>query len=71
MERDELQRRFVYHPPNEETRLIHDTVRGLTLGYAAALDDILPGESREKALFFTALEEASFWAHADIARNRQ
>jgi hypothetical protein len=33
--------------------------------------ELLQGESREVSLFFTANEEASFWAHAHVARNMQ
>ncbi len=70
MERTEIERRFVYHAPTEETRLVHEEIRRLTLDFASRMNELME-ESREKALFYTALEEASFWAHADIARNRQ
>ncbi len=69
MDQAEIERRFVYIPPNEQTREIHNAVRGHVLTFAEELNTLLPGESREKSLFFTALEEASFWAHAHIARN--
>ncbi len=69
MDAAEIGRRFIYHPPNEKTRGIHDEVREVTLNFAVLMDNLMPGESREKSLFFTALEEASFWAHAHIARN--
>lgn len=71
MDPKEIERRFLYHAPTEETRAIHDRVRALTLEYAQAIVDLLPGESREKSLTVTALEESSFWAHAHIARNLQ
>jgi hypothetical protein len=69
MTAEELERRFKYHPPNDETRAIHNEVRDLVMNFAAELDELLPGESREKSLFFTSLEESQFWAHAHIARN--
>lgn len=65
----EIRRRFLYHAPNAETRQVHDDIRALTLNYAQALVDLIPGESREKSLMITALEESSFWAHAHVARN--
>lgn len=71
MTKEELERRFVYHAPTDETRGVHDRARSLTRAFAAEMEGLLPGESREKALFFTALEEASFWSHAHIARNMQ
>jgi hypothetical protein len=64
----EIARRFVYHPPNEATRDLHDRVRELDLEHATTLVGMLP-PSRERSLAVTALEEAGFWAHAAIARN--
>jgi len=66
----ELERRFVYHPPTADTRGVHEQVREATLQYAALVSRLMEDESRETSLFFTNLEEASFWAHAHIARNR-
>lgn len=71
LQQDELRRRFVYHAPTAETRGIHDAIRALTLDYARRLNALVGGPSRESSLMFTALEEASFWAHAHVARNRQ
>lgn len=76
----EIERRFVYHPPDDATRVLHDQVRELTLGFATAISTLLddpddPGvtlngvTSRELACAYTSLEEASFWLHAHIARN--
>jgi len=67
----EIDRRFVYHAPTEETRKIHDAIRAEEIRHANAMNDLMGGESREASLMFTALEESSFWAHAHIARNRQ
>jgi hypothetical protein len=65
----ERERRFKYHPPDEKTRALHDDVRAMMLSFVQEMDARLGGESREVSLFYTALEEASFWAHAHIARN--
>jgi hypothetical protein len=67
----EIERRFRYHAPTDETRVVHDTVREEMLAFAFLMNDLLPGESREKSLFFTELENASYQAHAHIARNMQ
>ena len=66
---DEINRRFKYHPPNAVTQDFHNTLRDLVKEFAVNVDLLLPGESREKALFFTSLEESQFWAHAHLARN--
>jgi len=68
IDQKEIERRFLYHPPNDATRALHEGVRKSMLDFAAEITDI-PGESREKSLAMTALEEASFWLHAHIARN--
>jgi hypothetical protein len=65
---EELARRYKYQPPNANTRDFHDRVRRLEMAYAQDIDS-LPGESREKSLALTKLEEAMFWTHAHIARN--
>lgn len=66
---EDLHHRFVYHAPGPKARERHDSVRAMMLNFAEVLNGALP-EGREKALFFTKLEEASFWAHAAIARAR-
>lgn len=69
MTAEELERRFKYHAPNDATRDLHQDVRVTVIGFARFLDQTLPGDSREKSLAFTALEESQFWAHAHLARN--
>lgn len=65
---DDLKNRFEHHPPkDEETAKAHEEVRLRLLGAAKYLDRIVP-DGREKALAFTKLEEAMFWANAGIAR---
>jgi hypothetical protein len=65
----EIDRRFTYHRPEGQKVTDHDDVRREFKVFADGLAALLP-ESREKSLAFTALEEASFWAHAAIARPR-
>lgn len=67
MDEAELNRRFLYHAPNDLTKDIHQLVRLRVLEFAEFLADTLP-DGREKSLAFTALEESQFWAHAAIAR---
>ena len=66
---EELERRFTYHPPDDATRVIHEEWRINEREYANAIDALPGGETREKALALTALEEATFWVHAHVARN--
>jgi len=68
MNPSEIRRRFEYIPPTEAKRQVHDRMRQLVSTFATIID-ALPGESREKALAITKLEEAAFWTHAHIARN--
>lgn len=66
---EELERRFTYHAPDEATRDLHNEWRKHERWYADHLNDLPGGETREKSLAFTALEEMTFWVHAHIARN--
>lgn len=76
LSREELARRHSYHPPRHEgDKLAHQTVRDLVYSLAEEVDYILSEEveapcHREISCFHTALEEASFWAHAALARSR-
>lgn len=63
----EIKRRFTHHTPDEERAKDHDHVRRDFKEFATSLAEDLP-EGREKSLAFTALEEASFWAHAAVSR---
>ena len=65
----EINRRFKYHPPSDATRDLHQALREHAIAHAHFLDEMLPGDSREKSLAFTAFEESQFWAHAHLARN--
>jgi hypothetical protein len=64
----EIDRRFTHRVPNDKRRPIHEQARHDFGWFAHSLNQLLP-ESREKSLALTALEEASFWAHAAVARN--
>lgn len=65
----EIERRFRYRAPDDATRELHNELRDEAIQFAAHVLADLPGESREKSLALTAFEEATFWAHAHIARN--
>lgn len=62
--------RFVHYPAHtEERRNAHSSVRMLLASVASDLNGKLP-EGREKAVVFTKLEEATFWANAALARRK-
>lgn len=65
---DEIERRFTYHAPSGAARDLHQNIREFAKSFALIVLAELP-EGREKALAFTAFEEATFWAHAAIARD--
>jgi hypothetical protein len=67
MDEAEIRRRFQHHRPIGAVATAHNEVREDFATFASQVLNGLP-EGREKALAFTALEEASFWAHAAIAR---
>lgn len=68
--RDEIERRFGFHKATVEgenaTLPRHRNLRIGFREFAARLDEALP-EGREKALVFTALQEASMWSHCAVA----
>lgn len=60
--------RFKYHPADTAQRKRdHEMVRAELGRVVRQFDQLLP-DGREKALAFTKLEEAMFWANAAIAR---
>lgn len=63
----EVARRFDYHAPSGAARNMHDRLRLSAKAFASNILSGLP-DGREKALACTAFEEATFWAHAAIAR---
>lgn len=60
MNDEEIERRYTYHAPDSATRELHDNFRTHERWYAKAINDIPGGDTREKSLAFTALEEMSF-----------
>lgn len=62
----EINRRFGYHPATPVTGPVFDRNRMRFIDLGLALDDTLP-DGREKALAFTALQEALMWANASVA----
>jgi hypothetical protein len=67
---EELNKRFDYVRPVGEKSAKHEEVRALVKQFAKMINNLLPLETREKALAITKIEEAQMWAHADIARNQ-
>ena len=65
----DLDRLFDYHAPNDDTKADHAALRHNVKLFAEAQLEYLP-DGREKALFLTNLEQASFWGHAAIARSQ-
>lgn len=66
---ESIELRFAHHVPlNEQIVGQHDAVRNNFKEFATFMSTIPAG--REKSLMYTALEEASFWAHAAVARQK-
>lgn len=65
--RDEIERRFVHHPPTPERAKAHDAVRAAYRNLAELLEQYVP-PGREAALAHTNLEQSLMWANAAIAR---
>lgn len=62
----EIDRRFDYHKPSGVAVEYHERLRVEAKRFALMLTNLPDG--REKALAFTAFEEAIFWANASVAR---
>lgn len=66
----EIEHRFGFHKATVEgdnaTLPKHRDLRLAYKEFASVLDETLP-DGREKALVFTALQEASMWSHCAIA----
>lgn len=67
MEGQEIETRFTYHAPKTGQPEIYVRLRDKAKEMAILINEVCP-ESREKALAFTQLEDAVFWANAAIAR---
>lgn len=59
---------FTYHPPKGDQAQRYQDLRDTAKALATKIEAACP-DSREKALAFTNLEQAVFWANASIARN--
>lgn len=66
----EIEHRFGFHKATiegeEATKPLHTELRVQFKAFANELNSHIP-EGREKSLLFTALEEASMWAHKAVA----
>lgn len=68
MAKNDLDNRFNYHPPkNDSVRELHERTRSACRELADFIDDFIP-DGREKALALTNLEQSMFWSNAAIAR---
>lgn len=67
MDAAELDTRFTYHAPKEGQPAKYTALRDKAKELAEMVEEMCP-ESREKALAFTNIEQAIFWANAAIAR---
>ncbi len=68
MTQDQLDNNFIYHAPKEGQAERYQELRDKAKELAELINATCP-ESREKAVAFTQLETAMFWANASIARN--
>jgi hypothetical protein len=66
MNQADVDRIFDYHDPDPESREKHESIRAAFKKLAITCSNLPAG--RERALVMTKLEEASFFAHAAIAR---
>lgn len=63
--------RFKHHPPKgQETIDRHQAAREAASAFYEAIEELSWGDSREKSIAITKVEEAMFWLNAEIARNQ-
>lgn len=63
--------RFKHHPPkSDETIARHQAAREGADAFLSVIESASWGNSREKSVAVTKLEESLFWLNADIARNQ-
>lgn len=65
---DDLINRFTYHVPKNDQAERYQRIRSAALHFATLVNELTP-PSREQSLALTAIEEASMWANASIARH--
>lgn len=68
MNKETIERNFTYHPPKSDQPAKYEEIRAKAKELALLLNSECP-DSREKSLAMTNLEQAVFWANAEIARN--
>lgn len=68
IDRNEIEKRFTYHPPHGDQVQRYEYIRDWTKWLALQIINVTP-ESREQSLAITHLEEASMMANAAIARH--
>lgn len=69
LSRDEMNRRFTYHPPKDGDVLLYECIRHIARDFAMCVNDLCP-DGREKSIAMTHLEDAVMWANASIARRQ-
>lgn len=63
--------RFKHHPPkSDETIARHQAAREAADLMLNSIESVSWGNSREKSVAITKLEECLFWLNAEIARNQ-
>ena len=67
MEQNELTTRFTYHGPKADQVPKYEAIRAKAREFAELVSELTP-DSREQSLAITAIEDASMWANAAIAR---
>lgn len=63
--------RFKHHAPKGQSTIDrHQAAREAANAFFDAIESLSWGNSREKSLAVTKVEEAMFWLNAEIARNQ-
>lgn len=71
MNYDEIEHRFVYHPPTGEGQIQrYRAIREMAKDLAHTIDALVE-DSREKSVALTKLDEVVFWANAGVAREKE
>lgn len=63
----DLENRFSYHKPTDETVDSFEMIRKIGYAYAVQINQMCP-DGREKDAAMKALDEVVFWSNAAIAR---
>lgn len=67
-EREEMDRRFTYHPPTGEQKELYSAIRHIARDMAMCIRDLCP-DCHEKQVAIDALDVATMMANAAIARH--